>query len=168
MVGRAKATEVALLEGNGRVKLPAPGDERGREIEPGHRDPPVEKIAGHVTRPAPEVPDRTPPGQALGEAIQQSAVERLAVELSADAAYILVRHRIVARLQGVLEAHSFKGRCHYPPCAWSRKIPVAISTIASARTPVRGSCRATNPTRRTSAVDVPPMISEEVIRNPRS
>jgi hypothetical protein len=31
-----------------------------------------------------------------------------------------------------------------------------------------GSCRATNPTRSTSAVDVLPMMSDAVARNPRS
>ena len=56
----------------------------------------------------------------------------------------------------------------YPPCACSRHIPATMSTSANARTPVRGSWSARHPTRSTSAVDVPPMSSDAVTRNPRS
>src|SRR6266542_1310690 len=47
-------------------------------------------------------------------------------------------------------------------------IPVAMRAIASTRVQVIGSRSSRNPTIRTSAVDVPPMMIEEVIRNPRS
>lgn len=56
----------------------------------------------------------------------------------------------------------------YPPWVWSRNIPAAISAIANKRTHVNGSCSARKPASRTSAVEVPPMISDEVTRNPRS
>src|SRR6266511_5275518 len=47
-------------------------------------------------------------------------------------------------------------------------MPVAMRAIASTRVQVIGSRSSRNPTIRTSAVDVPPMMIEEVIRNPRS
>src|SRR5262249_22498111 len=61
-----------------------------------------------------------------------------------------------------------RGHVRYPPWVWSTTIPAAMRPIASRRAQVNGSCRAMKPTIRTSAVDVPPTMSEEERRSPRS
>jgi hypothetical protein len=53
-----------------------------------------------MTGTAPKVPDGPLAGEAGSKAIEQGTVERLGLELLADAADILFRHRVVARLQG--------------------------------------------------------------------
>jgi hypothetical protein len=50
MVGAAKATKVARLEGNGRIERPRPGDERRREVEPRDGDAAIGQIAGDMAR----------------------------------------------------------------------------------------------------------------------
>ncbi len=54
-----------------------------------------------MTGTAPKVPDGPPPGKAGSKAIEQGAVKRFGLEFLADAADILFRYRVVARLQGV-------------------------------------------------------------------
>ena len=50
----------------------------------------------------------------------------------------------------------------YLPSSWNRSMPVATRAIASTRVHVMGSRRRRNPTTSTSAVEVPPMMIDEV------
>src|SRR5499426_3588251 len=56
----------------------------------------------------------------------------------------------------------------YPPSNWKRRMPVATRAMAKALSHVIGSPSSRKPTMRTSAVEVPPMMSDEVMRSPCS
>src|SRR5215813_7008487 len=56
----------------------------------------------------------------------------------------------------------------YPPSNWKRRMPVATRAMAKALNHVIGLPSSRKPTMRTSAVEVPPMMSDEVMRSPCS